>query len=285
MTGYGKSEIQLDNKSIVFEVKSLNSKQQDVSTRIPSQLKPFEMDMRNTLLGKLHRGKIELSAFIEQTGNQNSTSINKEVLKNYFDEVKDLVGQNEITPEMLSALLRLPDVTSAEKEDISKEDGVKIMDTLGSAIEALVDFRAAEGAQLGKDLSQRIGNIEEYLFEIEKLDVERVQNVKNRLHNAISEIKDNLVDQNRFEQELIYYLEKIDITEEKVRLKAHCSYFIENLNDKADYKGKKLGFISQEIGREINTIGSKANDAAIQRLVVNMKDELEKIKEQVLNIL
>jgi uncharacterized protein (TIGR00255 family) len=285
MTGYGKAEIQLDNKSIVFEVKSLNSKQQDVNTRIPSQLKPFEMDMRNTLLGKLHRGKIELSAFIEQTGNQNSTSINKEVLKNYFNEVKELVGQEEITPEMLSALLRLPDVTSAEKDDVSKEDGAKIMNSLNVAIDALVEFRAAEGAQLGKDLSQRIALIENYLKEIEQLDIERVQNVKARLSNSISEIKENLVDQNRFEQELIYYLEKIDITEEKVRLKAHCSYFMENLNAAAEYKGKKLGFISQEIGREINTIGSKANDAAIQRIVVNMKDELEKIKEQVLNIL
>lgn len=285
MTGYGKSEIQLGNKTVTFEIKSLNSKQQDINTRIPSILKPLEMEMRNTLVGKLHRGKIELSGFLEQSGAHNNNAINKDVIQNYFEDIKGIVNTDTISPEILSALLRLPDVTTPEKDELTEGDMQQIKNTLDAAIDQLISFRASEGEQLGKDLKQRIENIRNYLKEIETLDIQRVANVKSKLGNAVGEIQKGLVDKNRFEQEVIYYLEKIDITEEKVRLKAHCDYFMENLEAKVNYKGKKLGFISQEIGREINTIGSKANDASIQKLVVNMKDELEKIKEQVLNIL
>lgn len=284
MTGYGKANVSLPGKNISIEIKSLNSKQQDFSVRMPGLYKSKEMEIRKILQKALFRGKVEVNINVELTGETNSNTINTALVNNYFEQLKPVLSSEELTPEVLSTIMRLPDVLSVGKEDLDENEWEALKGVLNEALERIVDFRTTEGGSLENDLLSRVEAIEKGLNEVVSFDEERIANVKNRLHQSIADIKEDLVDKNRFEQELIYYLEKLDINEEKVRLAQHCKYFRETIAVPGE-KGKKLGFISQEIGREINTIGSKANDAKIQKVVVLMKDSLEKIKEQVLNVL
>lgn len=284
MTGFGKAQISIPGKSISIEIKSLNSKQQDLSVRMPGVYKSKEMQLRNRIIKSLSRGKIEFSMYVESTNKVSSSKVNLALVKVYHEQLKSILGTDELTPEVLSTIMRFPDVMNSEKEEISDDEWSNILIGVDEALININQFRSDEGASLEKDMIERITSIEKGLEDVIKCDVKRIQNIKDRLHNAISEIQENLVDKNRFEQELIYYLEKLDINEEKVRLKQHCVYFKQTIENEGSM-GKKLGFISQEMGREINTTGSKANDADIQKIVVVMKDDLEKIKEQVLNVL
>ena len=284
MTGFGKAQISIPGKSISIEIKSLNSKQQDLSVRMPGVYKSKEMQLRNRIIKSLSRGKIEFSMYVESTNKVSNSKVNLELVKVYHEQLKSVLGTDELTPEVLSTIMRFPDVMNSEKEEISDEEWSNILIGVDEALININEFRSDEGASLEKDMIERITSIEKGLEDVIRCDVRRIQNIKDRLNNAISEIQENLVDKNRFEQELIYYLEKLDINEEKVRLKQHCVYFKQTIENKGSM-GKKLGFISQEMGREINTTGSKANDADIQKIVVVMKDDLEKIKEQVLNVL
>ena len=279
MTGYGKSEVQTQNRKITIELKSLNSKSLDINARFPTMYKEKEMEVRKLLSRELLRGKIDLSFFVEITGEETSTRINKGIVENYLDQLEGIRKEADI----LSIAMRLPDVLKTEREELDEEEWKKIEEGISKAIEQLNEFRSSEGMELKRDFELRIATLEKKLKEVMEIDPERLETVRSRLEKAIQEIKLN-VDENRFEQELIYYLEKLDITEEKVRLNKHLSYFLFSLNEEMS-NGKKLGFISQEIGREINTIGSKANYAPMQKIVVEMKDELEKIKEQLLNVL
>jgi len=282
MTGFGKSSLQLASKKITVEVKSLNSKGLDLSVRIPSVYREMELGLRNEVAARLERGKIDLSVYIEITGEQTSTKINVPILQAYMQQMKAVLPQADET-ELMKMAVRMPDALKTEREEIDENDWIEIQQVIQEALANIAQFRVDEGASLHKEFSLRIGNIRRYMQEALLLDPERVQAIKDRLQTAISELKVQ-VDENRFEQELIYYLEKLDITEEKVRLTNHLDYFIETLNG-SEANGRKLGFITQEMGREINTMGSKANHATMQKLVVQMKDELEKIKEQVLNVL
>lgn len=281
MTGFGKASLQLSTKKITVEVKSLNSKGLDVSVRMPSVFREMELGLRNQIALKLERGKIDFSLFIEVTGEETSSKINVPIVKAYINQLKEVVDGDET--ELLKMAVRMPDALKTERDDIDENDWKSIQEVIDAALDNIHNFRVTEGVALEKEFLIRISNILALMKETVELDGERIQNVKNKLHGAIEELKVN-VDENRFEQELIYYLEKMDITEEKVRLENHLNYFIETLAGNGA-NGRKLGFITQEMGREINTMGSKANHAKMQKLVVQMKDELEKIKEQVLNIL
>lgn len=282
MTGFGKSSLQLATKKITVEVKSLNSKGLDLNVRIPSVYREMELGLRNEVATRLERGKIDLSVYIELTGEQTSTKINVPIVQAYMQQMKAVLPQADET-ELLKMAVRMPDALKTEREEIDENDWIEIQHVIQEALANIAQFRVDEGASLQKEFVLRIGNIRSYMQEALLLDHERVQAIKDRLQTAIAELQVQ-VDENRFEQELIYYLEKLDITEEKVRLTNHLDYFIETLNG-AEANGRKLGFITQEMGREINTMGSKANHATMQKLVVQMKDELEKIKEQVLNVL
>lgn len=279
MTGYGKSIVQLDTKKISLEVKSLNSKNLDINTRFPGIYKEKEIEVRKLIASNLVRGKVDMSFYIEATGLEASAKINKDVVANYISQLEKIHKEADI----LSIAMRLPDVLKTEREELDPEEWNIIQQGIQEAIDNLKDYRLSEGKELEKDFKKRITILQEKLEEVISLDGERLDQVRERLKKSINELEQN-VDENRFEQELIYYLEKLDITEEKVRLTNHLSYFIQELDVNVS-NGKKLGFISQEIGREINTIGSKANFAPMQKVVVEMKDELEKIKEQLLNVL
>ena len=279
MTGYGKSVIQLDTKKVTLEIKSLNSKNLDINTRFPGVYREKEIEVRRMIARELVRGKVDMSFYIESTTSETSTKINTGIVANYIAQLETIRNEADI----LSIAMRLPDVLKTEKEELDDEEWGIIQSGISEAILGLQTHRSAEGQELKSDFEKRIVILKEKLEKVMDLDSERLEQVRIRLNKAINELKQT-VDENRFEQELIYYLEKLDITEEKVRLKNHLSYFVEELNSD-DSNGKKLGFISQEIGREINTIGSKANFAPMQKLVVEMKDELEKIKEQLLNVL
>ena len=281
MTGFGKSILQLPNKKITIEIKSLNSKNLDFNARIPSQYKEKELKLKNTIAKSLVRGKIDFSIFIESTGEETTNTINANAVKNYIEQLKQIVDGDET--ELLKMAVRMPDALKTQREEIDTEEFLEIENSLEEALSEIINFRKSEGAALKEDLDLRTETIKRLLNDIIVMDPQRIAAVKERLLKAVSELKEN-VDENRFEQELIYYIEKFDITEEKVRLEKHLSYFQETVNQEGA-NGKKLGFISQEIGREINTIGSKANFAPMQQLVVQMKDELEKIKEQLLNVL
>lgn len=281
MTGYGKSVLQLPNKKISIEIKSLNSKNLDSYVRTPSLYRSKELDIRKLIASKLERGKIDFSLFLEITGEETSTQLNKPVVKKYMKQLHEIVGGNEI--ELLKMAVKMPDALNTERDEIDEEEWKTIEDEIVVALNKIQDYRADEGLTLEKDFRDRIQNIDSLLKQVIAIDPDRINAVRERLHKGISELKEK-VDENRFEQELIYYIEKLDITEEKVRLENHLEYFTKSINSQ-DSNGKKLGFISQEIGREINTIGSKANYAPMQKLVVEMKDELEKIKEQLLNVL
>ena len=282
MTGFGKSSLQLATKKITVEVKSLNSKGLDLNVRIPSVYREMELGLRNEVATRLERGKIDLSVYIELTGEQTSTKINVPIVQAYMQQMKAVLPQADET-ELMKMAVRMPDALKTERDEIDENDWIEIQHVIQEALANIAQFRVDEGASLQKEFVLRIGNIRSYMQEALLLDPERVQAIKDRVQTAITELQVQ-VDENRFEQELIYYLEKLDITEEKVRLTNHLDYFIETLNG-AEANGRKLGFITQEMGREINTMGSKANHATMQKLVVQMKDELEKIKEQVLNVL
>lgn len=281
MTGYGKAVLQLPTKKISIELKSLNSKNLDVNARMPSMYRAKELDIRKLLANNLERGKVDFSLYVEITGEDTSSKINKTVVKEYIKQLKDVVDGDET--ELLKMAIRLPDAVTTERDDIDEEEWHIIENGINEAISKIIRYREDEGSILKQDFTERIDTLKQLLDKIIAMDPERIEGVRARLEKGIADIKEK-VDENRFEQELIYYIEKFDITEEKVRLDNHLDYFIKALNSD-DSNGKKLGFISQEIGREINTIGSKSNYAPMQKLVVQMKDELEKIKEQLLNVL
>ena len=281
MTGYGKSVIQLPTKKISIEVKSLNSKNLDLNTRMPSLYREKELSIRKLIASKLVRGKVDFSLYMEITGEETSTQINKTVVKQYIKQLKEVVNGDET--ELLKMAIRLPDAVTTERDEIDEDEWSQISKEIDSSLEKIQEYRIDEGKSLEADFIARAQNISELLDQVIDMDPDRIDGVRERLTKGISEIKEK-VDENRFEQELVYYIEKFDITEEKVRLKNHLDYFLKALKSD-DSNGKKLGFISQEMGREINTIGSKSNYAPMQKLVVQMKDELEKIKEQLLNVL
>jgi len=282
MTGFGKATLQLPTKKISVEVKSLNSKGLDLNVRIPSLYREMELGLRNLIAVKLERGKVDFSIFIESTAEQTSTKVNVPIVKGYIEQLRAVYAKADEV-ELMKMAIRMPDTMKIEREEIDENDWAQIETTIDEALENILNFRRDEGQSLEKEFQLRIANIRQYMNEALALDNERVQTIKDRLHNAITELK-VAVDENRFEQELIYYLEKLDITEEKVRLTNHLDYFLETIKGN-EANGRKLGFITQEMGREINTMGSKSNHAQMQKLVVQMKDELEKIKEQVLNVL
>jgi len=282
MTGFGKATLQLPTKKITVEVKSLNSKGLDLNVRMPSLYREMELGLRNQIALKLERGKVDFSIFIESTAEQTSTKVNVPIVKAYISQLREVYADADET-ELMKMAVRMPDTMKIEREEIDENDWAQIQTAIEEALQNILNFRKDEGKSLENEFQLRIGNIRQFMNEALELDPERVQAIKDRLQTAISELKVN-VDENRFEQELIYYLEKLDITEEKVRLTNHLDYFLETING-IEANGRKLGFITQEMGREINTMGSKSNHAQMQKLVVQMKDELEKIKEQVLNVL
>jgi uncharacterized protein (TIGR00255 family) len=281
MTGYGKEVVQLPSKTITIEIKSLNSKGLDLNTRVPSAYREKELEIRDLLAKSLQRGKVDFSLYIEVTGEEVTTQLNEGVVKQYIKQLANVVNGDPV--ELLKMAVRMPDALKTEREEIDEKEYKAILKGIDKALEAINEYRTDEGLVLENDFLERSKTISKLLEEVIALDPERIDGVKERLRKAVADLKEK-VDENRFEQELIYYLEKYDITEEKVRLKNHLEYFEESLKSH-DSNGKKLGFITQEIGREINTIGSKANYAPMQQVVVQMKDELEKIKEQSLNVL
>ena len=281
MTGFGKSIVTLPGKKITIEIKSLNSKGVDLNVRIPSSLREKELRMRNHVAKALKRGKIDLSVYVESTGGERSAQLNTHVIEAYMAQLKSIADGENV--DLLQMALRLPESIQTERETIDETTASAIMSGLEEAVGTLQDFRLTEGQALAQDFEQRIQTIGQLMETVKTKDQERIPSVRARLLKALEDLAQT-VDQNRFEQELVYYLEKYDITEEIVRLSNHLKYFITTMNSD-ESNGKKLGFITQEMGREINTIGSKANDATLQQLVVQMKDELEKIKEQVLNVL
>ncbi len=281
MTGYGKTVLQLPTKKITIELKSLNSKNLDLNVRIPSYYREKELDIRKSLAADLERGKIDFSIFIEGNGGEGSSKVNESVVKEYMSQLRNIVDSDEI--ELLKMAVRLPDSLKTEREEMDEDEWNQIVEAIAESVVKINKYRSDEGEVLRKDFILRISNIEKLLEEVVEIDPERIVLVKEKLRKGIAELEAK-VDENRFEQELIYYIEKLDITEEKVRLKNHLDYFKKELSTN-DSNGKKLAFITQEIGREINTIGSKSNYATMQKLVVQMKDELEKIKEQSLNVL
>jgi uncharacterized protein (TIGR00255 family) len=282
MTGYGKSVIQLPTKKISIEIKSLNSKNLDLNTRMPSMYREKELGIRKLIASKLVRGKVDFSLYMEATGEETSTQINTTLVKQYIKQLKDVINTGEET-EYLKMAVRMPDALTTEREEIDENEWSEIAKVIDSSLEKIIQYRLDEGATLEADFVGRVQSISNLLDDVIAMDPDRIDGVRERLTKGISDIKEK-VDENRFEQELVYYIEKFDITEEKVRLENHLEYFQKALQSD-DSNGKKLGFISQEMGREINTIGSKSNHAPMQKLVVQMKDELEKIKEQLLNVL
>lgn len=282
MTGFGKASLQLPTKKITVEVKSLNSKGLDLNTRMPSVYREMELGLRNQIAQKLERGKIDFSLYIEVTGEETSTKVNTPIVRAYMKQMHEILPEADQT-ELMKMAVRMPDALKTDRDEIDENEWKQILTVIDDALVNINNFRKDEGSSLEKEFKLRIENIRSYMEQAIVLDPERVQNIKAKLQTAIDELKVN-VDENRFEQELIYYLEKLDVTEEKVRLTNHLDYFLETIKG-TEANGRKLGFITQEMGREINTLGSKSNHAEMQKLVVMMKDELEKIKEQVLNVL
>ncbi|MBE9575863.1 YicC family protein [Flavobacterium aquaticum] len=282
MTGFGKASLQLPTKKITVEIKSLNSKGLDLNTRMPSVFREMELGLRNQISQRLERGKVDFSLYVEVTGEETTSKINVPIVKGYINQMKAVIPNADET-ELMKMAVRMPDALKTERDEIDENEWKQIQTVIDEALENIANFRKDEGASLEKEFQLRISNINNLMTEAVSYDAERIETVKTRLRTALDELKIN-VDENRFEQELIFYLEKYDITEEKVRLGNHLNYFLETLNG-TEANGRKLGFITQEMGREINTMGSKSNHTEMQKLVVMMKDELEKIKEQVLNVL
>ncbi|WP_297705876.1 YicC/YloC family endoribonuclease [uncultured Eudoraea sp.] len=281
MTGFGKHVIQLPSKKITVELKSLNSKSLDLNARMPSTYREKELEMRKTIANSLVRGKIDFNLYVEITGDETTSKVNEGAVRQYMKQLRTIADGDDV--HLLEMALRLPDTLKTERDDLDPEEYKTIRQALTAALTEINSFRSEEGNVLERDFLARLQNLSTLLEQVVQMDPERISGIRERLEKAVADLKTE-VDANRFEQELIYYLEKFDITEEKVRLANHLEYFKSTLQSE-DSNGKKLGFISQEIGREINTIGSKANYAPMQQLVVQMKDELEKIKEQMLNVL
>ncbi|WP_223441442.1 YicC/YloC family endoribonuclease [Polaribacter litorisediminis] len=284
MTGYGKSVLQLPTKKVTIEIKSLNSKNLDLNVRIPSYYKEKELNVRKKLAKTLVRGKVDFSIFVEMTADETATTINHGVVKQYMQQLRNVTQTgNSDDVELLKMAVLMPDALKTERAELDENEWALINQSVDAALEEIVQYRIDEAASLELDFKERIANIQTYLEQVKALDIDRIENVKTRLKKAIDDLKVD-TDENRFEQELIYYLEKLDINEEKVRLENHLDYFLQTLKTR-DSNGKKLGFIVQEMGREINTTGSKANFAPMQKAVIQMKNELEQIKEQILNVL
>jgi len=287
MTGFGKAEFEINNKKITIEIKSLNSKQIDINTRTPAIYREKDIVIRKALSEKLIRGKIDFNIYVENLGDESNSKINEPILKGYYYHLRNISDDLKLPIDhtTLNAAMRLPDVVKTEYETLDEKEWETIFANILKALDDINDFRTNEGQALEADIAGNIKSIKTLLKEIEPFEKQRIDALKLRLTDNLETLKLNgNVDENRFEQELIFYLEKLDINEEKVRLANHCEYFFETLKQKGS-SGKKLGFISQEIGREINTIGSKANETNIQRIVVQMKDHLERVKEQLLNVL
>ena len=286
MTGYGKAVVELPHKKLTIEIRSLNSKQFDLFTRIPMIYREKEIGLRNDLSKKLERGKIDLSFTVEHISKDVSASIDHTLLKQYHQEIKALAQEMylEEPKDWFQTLLRMPDVMKQDIEELDDEEWALIEKTIEKAVNELIGFRVQEGEMLKNLLVEKTANIRQLLQDVESYESERIEKVKSRIYDGLATLENKKYDTNRFEQEMIYYIEKLDVNEEKSRLTHHLDYFIETLNDQKS-QGKKLGFIAQEMGREINTLGSKSNHSDIQRIVVQMKDELEQIKEQILNIL
>jgi uncharacterized protein (TIGR00255 family) len=287
MTGFGKAESANDKRKIIIEIRTLNSKQADLIIKIPGIYKDRELEIRNELTARLQRGKIELYVSMEDVVEEMMTQFNETAIRYYYRQLVGITARNNIPlpPDILNSIIRMPDVLKTDRQEPDEQEWKMLLDGIRKALEQVNGFRIQEGFALMEDISARIRLIESYIDEVEMFESQRMEIIKTRLRqNLVEYVGENVVDQNRFEQELIYYLEKIDINEEKVRLRNHCSYFVSTMNE-GDGVGKKLGFIAQEMGREINTIGSKANNADMQQIVIQMKDELEKIKEQILNVL
>ena len=286
MTGYGKAAVELPHKKLTIEIKSLNSKQFDLFTRIPMIYREKEIGLRNWLSKELERGKIDLSFTVEHISKDVSATIDHTLLKQYHQEITALSHELNISlpKDWFQTLLRLPDVMKQDAEELNEEEWSIIEKTIQKAVNELIGFRVQEGEMLRNLLEEKIENIRQLLQEIEPYESERIEKVKSRIHDGLATLENKEYDTNRFEQEMIYYIEKLDVNEEKSRLTNHLDYFIETLDEKKS-QGKKLGFIAQEMGREINTLGSKSNHSDMQRIVVRMKDELEQIKEQILNVL
>ena len=282
MTGYGKVVLELNAKTVRIEIKSLNSKSLDLNVRIPNDYRPKELELRKIIGSRLKRGKIDVSFYVDIEKAKNPTKINTSIVKNYMDQLSNISGGGR-NLDLLKMAIKMPDSISAEKEEIDEQEWSLIISGAEDALNKIENYRKDEGKALYSDFSNRLNNIKSLLKKAVEIDPERIKKVRERLTKSVLELKEK-IDQNRFEQELIYYIEKLDINEEKIRLDTHLDYFFKTLNQNQS-NGKKLGFIAQEIGREINTIGSKANYAPMQKIVVQMKDELEKIKEQLLNVL
>ncbi len=288
MTGFGKAEFEVNNKKITLEIKSLNSKQLDISTRIPALYREKDIEIRKLISEYLIRGKVDLALYVDNLGDESNATVNEEIVKAYFNQMRKInAGLNIPVSELtMQSILRLPDAVKVTYEQLDEAEWLVMKQQLGNALKLVNAFREQEGKALEADVCGNIENILSLLKKVEPFEGARIETVKVRLKDNLNELQLNgNFDKNRFEQELIYYLEKLDINEEKVRLKNHCEYFLHTLHENSIDAGKKLGFIAQEIGREINTMGSKANESNIQKIVVRMKDSLERIKEQVLNVL
>ena len=286
MTGFGKVTAELSSKKVTVEVKSLNSKQLDLSTRIPSIYREKEMEVRSLLLQKLERGKVEFNIYIESTDKSMVTQINASAMADYYRQIVEVSTQLGIAlpNDLLSTLLRMPDVIKTDTAEADEAEWNEVRGLVEQAIQQLIDFRVQEGVMLQRLFEQKIRNIAALLEQVSVYEVERVEKIKSRIKDNLQKLADQDYDKNRFEQEMIYYIEKLDVNEEKTRLDNHLKYFLTTMQE-GHGQGKKLGFIAQEMGREINTLGSKSNHAEMQKIVVQMKDELEQIKEQVLNVL
>lgn len=281
MTGYGKSTVQLESGNLTIEIKSLNSKNIDLNTRITNSVKPKELFIRKHLSDKLKRGKVDFLLYLDSTNNKKNSLLNTTLINTYIDQLREIVDGSAV--ELLKIAVKMPDAIISEEIEENESDWPIIFNEIENAIEAIITYRKDEGLVLEKDFIMRIHKIKDLLSQIDKIDPKRINNIRSKINTEIEKLNIDH-DNNRLEQELIYYIEKIDITEEQVRLKNHLDYFLSSLENNTS-NGKKLAFIGQEIGREINTIGSKANNSEMQKIVIQMKDELEKIKEQLLNVL
>ena len=281
MTGFGKAEIQIENKNYILEIRSLNNKGLELSCRLPAQFREIELHLKKIIVESLKRGKVDLSLNVENIDQPNARNINLAAVNQYIEQLSKIQDADRL--ELLKIAIKLPDTLKTEINDIDDKEIKTIEGLLRKALISLNEFRSHEGDSLAKDFKIRLTNLQTLIDQINKEDPERIEKIENKLKASLEELQIE-IDQNRFEQELIYYIEKLDITEEKVRLSNHIEYFTNTMENPGS-SGKKLGFIAQEMGREINTIGSKANHAGLQKIVIQMKDELEKIKEQLLNVL
>lgn len=287
MTGFGREEAAIGNYQIIAEIKSLNGKQSDINTRLAPALRPYEHEIRSLINTQLQRGTIDVTISVKQDGVSKPMSINTQLAKSYYKGMQEIANELGLPQEhILSTLMAMPEIVSPDQELLKEEDWKAMKEVITHSINNLRHHRQIEGASLSQDLENCISNIEKSLQEILPFEPLRIERLRSKINTSMEEwVAAANIDKNRLEQELIYYIEKIDFSEEKIRLTQHCNYFREILNNEEEVKGKKLGFILQEVGREINTLGSKANDADIQKIIVGMKDQLEKAKEQVLNVL